>query len=212
MKSSGGLTAGIRKPPPTEGLLDFVCMPPTVLQADSGSSCQLCLVTHTDKPVGDQKTYRQSFQVIFTKFISSGLLGYRVLCPINNTRLNPFFLLPSYSVHRLPYTSCSSRACAVALGTWNDAAVLLWGGKEYARLWPVTALPIAGSAVSLSRSIWSQKEKVERRKEEGIRFPQTTSVTEHHRSNLLEEGFSIASLKHKLTLLHHQKEQEVHSK
>lgn len=42
-------------------------MPPTALDADSGSSCQLCLVTHTDKHVGDQRRYRQSFQVIFTK-------------------------------------------------------------------------------------------------------------------------------------------------
>lgn len=46
---------------------------------------------------------------------------------------------------------------------------------------------------------------VERRKE-GIHLPQTTSAAEHLRSNLLEERFLIAHLKHKLTLLYHQKE------
>lgn len=70
---------------------------------------------------------------------------------------------------------------------------------------------LAGSAVSLSRSIWGRKKKVERRKE-GICFPQATSASMHYRSNLPEEGFSVICLKHKLTLLYYQKEQEIHSK
>lgn len=44
-KSSGGITAGTRKRPPAEGLTDFAWMPPTALQADSGSSCQPSFVT-----------------------------------------------------------------------------------------------------------------------------------------------------------------------
>lgn len=75
-------------------------MPPRALHADSRSSCQLSLVTHTDKHVGDQETSKQTFQVIFTKLLSSGLLGYEVLCPTNClTHLNPLFLLPSYNAY-----------------------------------------------------------------------------------------------------------------
>lgn len=60
------------------------------------AACQLCRIAH--RHVDDQETSRQILQVIFTKHVRIGLLGFRVLCPINClTHLNLLFLLLSYN-------------------------------------------------------------------------------------------------------------------
>lgn len=106
------------------GLLEFAWMSPTALQADSRNSCQLCLVTHTDKHVGDQKTSRQSFQVISMKLVSTGLPEYRVLSPIKSlTHFNPLFLIPSYNACALPYTSWLLKSPWCCTGNLHSAAM-----------------------------------------------------------------------------------------
>lgn len=112
-----------------------------------------------------------------------------------STHLNPLFLLLSYNACG---TLDISWSCKSMVLHWElkQCPCGLWGGKLTTL---VTPPPIAGSAVSLSRSTWRGKKKIERRKG-GICLPQT-SATEHCRSNMLE-GFSIACSKHKLILFY----------
>lgn len=138
--------------------------------------------THIHRHVDDQKTYRWILHIIFPKLACIGLLGYRVLCPINClTHLNPLFLLLSYMpVHPGDLLALQSSWCCT--GNLNDAPVGSGEGRLH-RAMLVTALPIAGSAVSLHLE--------EKGKGKGVICLPQISAAEHHRSNLLKE-FSTA--------------------
>lgn len=97
----------------------------------------------------DQETSRQILQVIFTKLVRTGLLEYRVLCPINClTHLNLLFLLLSYNACA-PWTPLDPAESTVL--HWELVRCPYGLGRERVhRAMLITALPIAGSAVSLS--------------------------------------------------------------